>query len=501
MGARDIGLHSGIPSWVAAAGFVLLVPVDTPQAAQWDTGAGLTLGAVYSDNVCLRNVDEENKAIGTATPNVRVSADGVNGSMDLFAAVEFNTLENSSLDCNAQGTEALSPAPRVRFNGNTTLVPQWLYLDATAFADQNPINQFVAGSEDNLSGRGNVNTTYQYRVSPYLYRQLSATTSALLRATYSEEVNTEDAVSDSEREQVYLDVGSSPELSQFSVGVVGQYSNIDYSRERSGDRTFNSELSSAQLRAAYQLSRQWQVNGYVGEEWNDYISVFQEEEGSYWDVGLIWTPNKRVTIAAGTGERFFGSTPRASVDYRYRSGRISLSYERELTYDRSLRGTDPFADDIDGLLDDSIPDLGTVQEPGGAPTTITNSPILNERLRFVYTYRARRTSVTVNASHSDQTRAEDGLEDTFIDAGVRLERELSRRLSLFTRVSWYVREPDQRRAIVRDSETGRFSLGARAQFGINTSATLTYQYTDRSSDIPNDEYQENRVILRFNYQL
>lgn len=483
------------------AGIVLAVPVGAVQAAQWDTGAGLSLGAVYSDNVCLRSFDEESKTIGTLTPNVRLSADGVNGSMDLYAAAEFNTLENSDLDCGVPGTERLSPAPRVRFNANTAVVPQWLYLDVSAFADQNPINQFVAGGEDNLSGRGNVNTTYQYNVSPYLYRQLSATASALLRASYSEEINSEDVVSDSEREQVYLDVGISPELAQFSTGVVGRYSNIDYSRERGGDNTFNSELSSAYWRVAYQLSRAWQVNGYVGEEWNDYISVFQEQEGSFWDVGVSWTPNQRVTIAAGTGERFFGSTPRASVEYRYRRGRISLSYERELTYDRSLRATDPFADDIDELLDDSVPEQGEVLEPGGAPTTITNSPILDERLRFVYTYRPRRTSLTFNASHSEQTRAEDGLKDTFIYAGLALERELSRRLSLFSRLSWRIREPDQRRAVVRDSETGRFSFGARALFGVNTSVSLAYQYTDRSSDIPNDEYQENRVTLRINYQL
>ena len=474
-------------------------------AADWERSAGMSVGGIYSDNICLRSQNRESDGIGTATPNVRLKGSGARARMDLYAAAQFNTLESSDVECDVRGSDNLSPAPRIRFNGNSELLQNWLYFDATAFADQNRINPFAVGGEDMLDGRGNLNTTYQYSVSPYLSRRLSSTGRMFLRYRYSEEFNSEDVVRDNQRQQVEFDIGTSPELSRISVGVSGTYSDIEYEERINGDDLFNSQLASAQVRGSFQINRTWQINGYVGEEWNDYVSVFQDSDGGFWDVGVTWTPNARVTVEAGTGERFFGSTPRASVQYRHKRSTLRASYLRDLTYDRALRGNDPFANDIDELIEGGLPGEDDVIGPRGQETTVANSPILNERFLLVYRYEAQRTSFTMNASHSEQTRAEDGFTDTFVYAGVGVTRQVSRNLSAFTRLTWDRREPDQSSAELRlrgrKSDVARFTLGLNRHFGQRTSMSLSYQYSERRSDNPLDEYEENRVVFQLSYQL
>lgn len=475
------------------------------QGAEWERSAGVSAGAIYSDNVCLRQQDEEDETIGTLTPNIRLGATGARARMDLYAAAQFNTLDDSDVECSVGGADNISPAPRVRFNGNAELLPNWFYLDATAFADQNRINPFATGGEDTLDGRGNLNTSYQYAVSPYISRRLTRTASMLLRYSYSEEYNSEEELNDNQVQAVQFDIGTSPELARLSYGLSGNYSEIDYDeREGEGNENlFNSELSSAQVRAAFQMTRTWQVNGYAGEEWNDYVTVFEDAEGSFWDLGLAWTPSERVTVEAGYGERFFGDAPRASIAYRHKRSTLRASYVRELTYNRTLRGTDPFAEDIDDVVDDNIPGQDEVIGPDGVETTLTNSPILNEQFLLVYQFTGRRTSFAINASRSEQTRMEDGFEDLFTYAGISADRQLGRRLSAFGRVSWSRREPDEARSTLatRDSDVMRYTLGVERGIGHHTSVSLSYQYSDRRSDIPQDEYEENRVILQFRYQL
>ncbi|MBA6412712.1 TIGR03016 family PEP-CTERM system-associated outer membrane protein [Parahaliea sp. F7430] len=471
-------------------------------AAEWERSAGLSLGAIYSDNLCLSKENKESDVIATATPNVRLKATGARARIDLYAAAQFSTIENSDIDCGVGGSNSISPAPRIRFNGNAELLENWLYLDTTAFADQNRINPFAAGGEDALDGRNNLNTSYQYSVSPFVSRRLTPSSRLFLRYRYSEEFNSENQVNDNQRQEVDFDIGTSPELTRLSVGISAKYSDIDYDNREGGGDFFNSQLSSAQLRSAWQINRTWQINAYVGEEWNDYVTVFQDSDGGFWDVGVTWTPSTRVTVQAGTGERFFGSAPRASVEYRHKRSALRASYFRDLTYDRSLRGQDLFANNIDDLLDGGLPGQDEIFGPEGQQTTVSNSPILREQFLLSYHFGAQRTSFTVNASHSEQTRAVDGYKDSFIYAGVGATRQLSSKLSAYTHLSWNRRKPDEARSAVdRESDVARFILGLNRKIGQRTSLALSYQYSERSSKSALNEYEENRIVFQFRYQL
>ncbi len=488
-----------------------MLVVGSASAAQWQTNAGVAVGGTYSDNICLSQSDTEGKWVATATPDVRLTGSGARANMDLLAALEFNSLSNNSPDCPAGGIgggltnlgNKESPAPRLRFSADAILIDDWLFIDAGAFADQNKVNPFGVGGGDNLNGTGNTNTIYSYNISPYVSKRLGDSADFLLRYTYNEQKNTESLLNDSKSQSAIMDVGTDPRSSKISVGLQGEYSEVEFNGQSSG-ATANNTLSSARLRSSFQINSQWQLNGYIGEEWNDFVSVFQDGEGTFWDVGFLWTPNSRVSVAAGTGDRFFGSTPRFDVSYRHKRSSVRASYARTITYSRDLRGRDQFANDIDGLVDQTAPTSGS-QTFAGAPTGFTNAPILDERFTLVYSFSGRSTSIALNASHSEQTRAEDGFKDTFVSAGVSMSRSLSRRLSFNSNLTWEDRQGDENRDGVggvfgRNSDTWRFLAGLQSSISSNTRVTLNYQYSQRNSDFSVDEYEENRLIFSIRYQ-
>ena len=484
---------------LTAVGALLALPV---QAAEWDTNVGMSVGGYYSDNICLAPNNKEGKAVATARPDVSVTGRGARGNVNLQAAVEYNSLGDSDLECETGQASQLSNRksfiPSVRFNSDYELVEEWLQVDAAASARENSLNPF--GPPGTGNGRDNTNIVYDYTVGALLQRRLAQTANLRLRYAYNEQFNDADIYGNSDEDRVEFDLDTLPGQGRLSAGLGGQYSKINY-EATDFQPAFDNELSNAEFRLAFQVLDSWQINGLVGEEWNEFTSQREDIDGSYWDVGIRWTPNPRVEVNVGTGERFFGSTPRADIRYRHKRSELSASYVRTLTLPRTLRGSDA------GLVDPSDPfGPGFGELPGdllgneGQPTFIGNSPVLDERFELRYRFEARRSSVTLSASDSRQQRADDGSEATFSEAGVTFTRSLSSTLSANARLRWYEREGQEVDGgnfggFGQDSETWVAGLGLTRRLGNDTTLTLAYQFLTQESDFALNNYDENRVTF------
>jgi Outer membrane protein beta-barrel domain len=472
-------------------------------AAEWTTGAGIAPAIEYTDNVCLSADNEEGEWIGLVTPDVSISGNGNRANVKLDASVEVNSLSDSDLeDRDCDGGQGYSNrqqfAPTVSGAADAILLEDWLFIDADTSARQNDVTAYAGGGSDSLDRTGNTNTTYRYSVSPYLQRRFKDVADLLLRYTYDEQYNSKDVVGDSSEQSVLLTFASGASFVPVSWGLQGDYSKVEYDDTPGSEFNNDTELKSARLNLGYQLNRVLQVNGYVGQEWNDFVSFNDDIDGDFWDVGLRWTPNARTTVEAGTGDRFFGATPRFSINYRHKRSALSASYNKDITYSRDIR-----------TLGDS--------SPAGNATTLTNSPILDERFTLGYVFQGRSSGLRINASYSDQTRQDGqsiGAEDlsfeesTFQSVSVSVNRNLSRQLSLSAGASWDKREPkDSGSDTFFESETWRANFGVQRSLGENTSLSLDYQYTDRQSGDRSqsgsvfDEYTENRFTLTLRVSL
>jgi hypothetical protein len=465
--------------------------------AEWTTSAGIAPAIEYTDNVCLSADNEKGEWVGLVTPDVNITGNGNKANLSLAARIEVNSLSDSDLEdrgCNAQGgyNNRQQFAPYGNARADAVLIEDWLFIDADASADQNSVTPYAAGGGDSLDRTGNTNTTYRYSVSPYIKRRFKDAADLTLRYTYDDQFNSKDLVGDSSEQSALLNLASGPSFSPYSWGLQGDYSKVEYSDRPGLGINNDTELKSARLNLGYQLDSTWQINGYVGQEWNDFVSSRDDIDGDFWDVGLRWTPNTRTTIDLGTGDRFFGSTPRFAINHRHKRSVLTASYKKDITYDRDIR-----------TLGDS--------STGGNATTLSNSPLLDERFTLGYAYQGRRSGLGISASYSDQTRQGDQPidaenltfeESTFKDVSISVNRSLSRQLSISGSLRWESQKPkDSSNDFYRDSETWRANLGVQRPLSQRITLSFDYQFTDRQSNnqIQSsnlfDDYTENRFTL------
>lgn len=494
---RTDGRHCGPTlALTALAGLLATLPA---LSAEWETNAGMSVGGYYSDNICLAPNDKEGKAVATARPDVSVTGRGARGNLNLQAAVEYNSLGDSDLECETGQASNLSNRksfiPSVRFNSDYELVENWLQLDAAASARENALNPF--GPPGTGNGRDNTNIVYDYTVGALLQRRLAQAANLRLRYAYNEQFNDADIYGNSDEDRVEFDLDSLPGTGRLSAGLGGQYSKINY-EATDFQPAFDNELSNAEFRLGFQVLDSLQLNGLAGEEWNEFTSQRDDIDGSYWDVGVRWTPNSRVEVNVGTGERFFGSTPRADIRYRHKRSELSASYVRTLTLPRTLRGADASLVDPNDPFGPGFGELpGDLLGNEGLPTFIGNSPVLDERFELRYRFEARRSSATLSASDSRQERVDDGAEGTFRDVGVTFTRNLSSTLSANIRLRWDEREGEGGNfgGFGQNSESWLAGLGLTRRLGNDTTLTLAYQFLTRDSDFALNNYDENRITF------
>lgn len=482
-------------------------------AAQWQNEAGISVSAIYSDNFCLDNSDKQHHVTSTFTPNLNMQAESARANLSLQAAAQINNEDEIHLDCRAtRSRNRLLITPSLRYAANLEVIDEWLTLESDAFAGSNRIDPFEAGGD--IDGRNNINITYQYGVGAMLQRRVLKSAAMRLRYRYSEQYNEEDLFGDSRQDLVAFDLGTDREDSRFTTGVSGRYRKAYYDASRRSP-AFNSTLSSAELWAALQLTTSWEINALSGEEWNEFASAAEDIDGSYWDAGLEWTPNERVVIGIGTGERFFGTTSRFNVSYRHKRSDLSADYDRSLTFPSDLRsGVDGFASPLDLDSEDPVEvdmdndfDGGFGQIPGetpmarGNPTFIDDSPIIDERFTLRYRFVGRRSTLTVSVSESQQLRLEDDGEATFTHINTTFSRSLTARLEADFRLNWFEAEGEGSNLglFSEQSKTLRFGPGVSRRVGTDTTVTLRHAYTRQRSDVSRNKYNENRITLSLNH--
>ena len=479
------------------------------KAAEWERNAGISLSSYFSDNICRSGDDPEGRSAARVAPNLGVTGRGARANLSLNASVSYDSLADSNLECTTGQRSSLTNReaviPSLRYLGDLELIEDWLTLESDAFVGRNPIDPFAPGGIDRFDGRDNVNITYQYGAGATLQRQLFDSGTLTMRYYHNEQLNAVNRLGDSSEDRGEFDLGTERGGNRLSVGIAGRYSEVTF------DATdlrpaFDNTLSSAEIRASLRLNSSWQINAMVGEEWNDIFSFRSDIDGFFWDAGLVWTPNTRVEVALGTGERFFSSTPRGSIRYRHRRSEISADYARSLTFPRNLRAfglyqQDPFEPDFGQLPGDP----STVS---GAPTFIGNTPIINEQLNVRYGFNARRTGFSITASDSKQLRLADGGEANFSNLGLTMTRSLSSNLSGNLRLSWNQREGSGVGVgfFGQDSESWRAGVGLNRRLGNDTTINIGYDFTDwdTNADVGSfntfNTFEENRVTLSLQHQ-
>lgn len=487
-----------------------LLPMGSVTQAVWEVNGGVRTQAIFSDNICAVPRNTEAEAIAAVTPRVHLKRDGRRVKMNVMAAVEANSLDYDEIGCSSDSIRGLpygrdSVVPRLNANGSAILVKDFLYFDTRAYAYQTSIDPFnPATGGSNLNGTGNRSTLFSYSASPYIQRKLGDLAFVSLRYTWDEQKNRARLIGDSSSEKVDFRLGTDNRGKRFGATVVGRYEKVEYDRQANALSRDN-ELGSAELILTWQLSAPLQLIATGGKSFNDFISQRDDIDGTYWSAGFRWSPQARTSLELTGGERFFGSAYTFNFNHRMKQGVLAINYNRNISFSRDLRGTPGFGGVVDALGRPIDPATGLLLPVDGTPTTITNSPVLNESANIRYSIEGRRSTLMFGLGMSDQEHFIDNGHTRYYNGTIGFTRRMSRKTAFNMTLNWRDHQRlldgnQQPLSAPLDQAYWTYSMGLSRSFGTRLSADVDYVYTRREGKDDSFDYDENRVILGFNYQ-
>lgn len=448
-----------------------IVAAEWVSAAEWTTSSGITYRHVYSDNTELSAEDEESRSTSLLTPNFSLQGSGASANVDVSGSLQFSDA----------GGQADNFNPSVNASADAELIKNFLFIEADASARQTSIDPFGRTGSAGVSNTDNSTTTYQYGITPYISSRIKDYVTYELRYNYDDQINDDSDVDDSTQDSASFNLSGGSYFGRFSWGLGADYRKTEY-EDRSGNvsATDNSdnEFISGDVNFGYRFSRKWQLTASVGKEWNDYQSTTGNVDGDTWSTGFVWTPNARITVILGYGERYFGSTPSLDISYRHKKSELSLGYSRSTTDSRGIRAG--------GRAGTS--NLSRFRNL----TSRTNSAIIDERLDFSYALSGTRTTLTLDGERSKQTTEDTGVEDIFTGYSLSVDRTLASSMSVSFSYSWDEREDGDTNDVV---QTNDYTLSLTKRLGERTNISLDYNHADRDSDRIDDDYVENRISV------
>lgn len=482
----------------------------TSAQAVSEYSGGVRSQLIFSDNICSTRDNPEFETIGVLTPYLDYLKTGRRLNIDLVAALEANTLDYDRLGCTSNAIRGLpytsdNFVPRLNAQADAVLVKKWMYMDAGANIHQVSVNPFNENNgEDNISSSSNRSTLYNYYASPYLYHRWSNTAHFSARYTHDVQRNSRSELGNSTSDAVELMLGTVDDAYRFGATVTARDQTVKYD-ERFMGLARDSELSSLELMATYDLFRSLEMVGIVGRSKNDFIAARPDIDGTYWSAGFRFSPQSRTYLEVLVGERFFGDTYSLDFRHRMRRGIFTASYGKTITFDRDLRANAGFNGVLDeeGFLVDPV--TGELLPVDGTPTTITTSPMLNERASVAYTVTGRRSTLSFAVNYSDQTRFVDNGQNRFYSTSVTFRRQLGSLNSVVVRGNWrdYERVNVGAQQVLdayRDQRLFVATLGVKRRLSHRMDGRITYTHTRRNGDNSTLNYAENRVTLGLDYR-
>ncbi|MGB2221144.1 TIGR03016 family PEP-CTERM system-associated outer membrane protein [Neptunomonas phycophila] len=448
-------------------------------AANWTLDKGVSVSEVLTDNENLEEDNTDAALITSVTPYLTLKGEGARLKANLNTQLEFTTSDEGHFN------------PRLGASANAELVEQTVFLDTSANVTQNTVDAFRSSGIDSLNDTNNSNTTYNFQISPHTRSHFANVADLRTRYTFNHQSNSSDDVNSSKSHGLNANLSSGTDFHRFDWNVAASYKDTSSSSDDS-----SSDLGSLDVTLGYQISPKLRVSVTAGEEWNDYSSSRSSNDGDLWQGSLHWTPTPRTSLDLGYGERYFGSWPTLAFSHRSRHSIFSASYSKELT------------DSATQLSE--VRTYQTVNADGNPVNPITGAPLpvvseliniqeglfIDEKLTVAWSLIGVRSSLTFSGSRSRQIYETTRPDEITTNYSVSFSRSLSPVLDFST--SYYLRGQTSNNGLDTDTQSLSFSLMRQVVDG--GTLAFSYMYSLRDSDLPSDDYTENRLQFAYTFQ-
>lgn len=503
-----MGDRLGIARAPLAAAIAALAFAQSARAVDWLLDIGVGGSATYTDNVNQSPSNTEDALILTVTPNFTLRTEGsrrLNATIQygLTGVARFGGRDDSDLfhNLNAAGT--------------AELVEDFFFLDANARVSQELIS-LTGSPADATINPDNRATTGSYSISPYIERRLGSFADFQARYSLYGVLFENNVASDLLTNAFNVGLTSGSRFDTLNWGLTYDYRDVSARDTATFDNSYTYDRVNLSL--GYGLTRKFRLIGNVGRERIRYDAASTEDlDDTVWNAGFSWNPNRRTSLQATAGERFFGNTYDVSGEYRTRVSSWRLSYTEDVNdiSQATLReGTiylylcpgpnpgDPPVFVESPFLVPPAPGCILLGSQAGLIPSIADGLYVAKTLRAGVNWGVRKISYSLNAydirrAYLLENNAEDRTQGIDVGANYRMDP----RTSMFGRLSFeWIEDPATLSGLAsdREDELLRFTLGVNRTFGRDLTGALTYRYTQRDSNDPTAEYTENNITASAN---
>lgn len=555
------------PSWPVSVQWTLafsLIVAGWPSAAQegdgrpaseWQITPRISVGATYSDNIRLAPASEaESDLVLQVDPGISArkkggrlevrfdyTAQGLLYTQQGEAKLNNNLLGFSTAELyqdhfflDAYGSISqvpVSSGSRVDA-GNLGLVGGGSSFATSLF--NNP-NLGLPGGADIFSPVGlfsdialtdDQTTATSFGLSPYWRQNFGGWSEALLRYRYNRtgfgqnaDNNGQGGASNGDIQSVEANLKSGRRFSALSWSLDYFHQQQDLQGQNSEGSDNGSTQENVAGQATYRLNRQWALLAEAGYENND-LATFQEDNqnGSYWGLGAIWSPNRRLDLTGLYGQnvnevavqwtpsartRFelsrrdqtVGVNPgvhwQGSLSHRTRRTQWTAQYTEEVTstqqlFNQNLIGVGPDGQPV--LLDEQ----GQIIAVGG-PFGLSNQEFLRKRFETDFTYQRVRNSFSLRAFSEDRQYQDATLNENSYGLGGLWTWRFAPRTASFLGTGW------ERDDLSEDQQNDYWVsvIGLARVFTPDSGGLISYRYYENDAEPADQGFRENRLNVRF----
>ncbi len=478
--------------WIGAAAVVLAVP-GSAQAVDWTFTPRVTVSAEVTDNARLApRGQEEADLIGTVAPGFTLRGEGARSD----TRIDYRMNSRFYADDTRQDRTTHT----LRGRTNWELVDDTFFVDAGASRTEQAASILGPVGIGGSTPRENLQETTTYSVSPMLRTRYGSFATQEIRYTYGENLyhrsNRQD--SDFHRGEYVLDSGAAFNRPFWQLAGF-------YEKERFEDG-LEGEFGQVSGTLGYRFGRSLRLFGVVGEEFNDYATTREDDDGGFWQVGAGWAPTRVTNIEARYGERYFGKNRSLAVDHRSRRATYRLSYNEGVSSTRQRRDG-PFAQlaediqfmSVDELLDNYSPEeiFLFLLNPELGDEAFVEGFYLTRTWRAGWSYDTGRSVFGVNLIQTERES------ETQTNVGLFEDNRTQRGASAF----WQWRYGPRTTTLLttgisrtdftdsdREDDLWFLRASVSRQLTPDTSASLAYRHQRRDSNAAANEYRENAII-------
>lgn len=455
------------------------------------SSVGLLSRVILTDNLFLTREGKESAAILQLLPNISGGRTG--------RSADYRFYYGPSVLFYGGGYSDLNRVFQV-FQGdaNIKLIDEYLGLAISARANQNVIDPSVQSVGFNALGNPDAFAqTASIQVSPVIrfpiLRGDFATVELSPGINYSFTAGTagESNQDGNYGSQSSLSIVSGDYFSRMPWSVNATSNYYDQGGEQ-GTASFDAT-------ATYILTPRWQIQGLVGYDDGNYDSL-SSTGGARWRITPYWSPSANTTVGLGYGYRYFGPDYYASIQHTFKKLSVSASYETTISNARTellnqtvVNFEDPFGQPIlDPLGDQSL--SGSITNP-----PLVSGFFVQDQLNGTVAYNFGRTvgTFTVLQNHWDYQSSDLQIDQT--QGSLVFNRQMSLRTAGTVGFQyWTYNQSGSSLADFNESQ-----VWTQVDYRLNTNlySGLTYFYSERSSDTPLQNFDENVVWLTLRWIL